>query len=727
MSLRAVNTTDYYLKDGKSKYGDNIFYKSLAGAIDIKANIDGDVVIHGWASTNDLDYGKDIVEPTAFASSLTEYMKNGIMMFMHDWYGKPIGKIIKADIKDNGLWVEGKILPTSDGKDISILIENGVLDAFSIGFSVKKETYDRENETRTIHDLKLWEISVVNAGMNPNALFTQAKSFNINLHINEPVDGTGKRKESKVDKNILDENTRSTLDNAEKMLSNHETAISAVSKQVEELKTNWESGQRLLKEYTDKADELKKGLITQQEFKTFCDKIGGDLLNLDKEIKTAQNAIKTIDKKIPFADFNSKYFTLTPLRLDDGNPAPEWRQKYYQIFEMPVKYEGEKGNILRMLRQLNDTVVITNTYMKSQAERNINPYTGVRGLKSYKLFKELLEYYDPDFAKAMYSTATGYGDEWVPTNMSAELYDLYEIEARVESLIPHFQMPTNPYDWPIKTSKSTLYRAAEASVNNPDELTKSRVGTDKVTFTAETFAIAIPVSPQLVEDSIIAIIPEITRDMSIQMANGYESMIINGDDTATHRDTQAGYTSVNPETYEDGLRYLAIDRGATFDTQSTSANVGDATTAFAAQDIRYTRKLTGVYGIKDTEGTYLTTISPFYYILNMAQFSQPGTYAAGNTWATGNIFRVDGRPLTVTANMVETIGAAGIYDSASTHKGILFFNETAFRIGEKRGITIETDKNIMTQQVRIVATMRKSFQTLAPSTLDPVAYGYNIE
>jgi hypothetical protein len=78
--------------------------------------------------------------------------------------------------------------------------------------------------------------------------------------------------------------------------------------------------------------------------------------------------------------------------------------------------------------------------------------------------------------------------------------------------------------------------------------------------------------------------------------------------------------------------------------------------------------------------------------------------------------------------MPETMGATGLCNSASTHKGILWFNKTrGFKIGEIRGITVEYEKNILTQQMCFVTTRREDFQNMQPSAIKPVAFGYNIE
>ena len=734
MKLRAITKTEDWLRDGASKYGDEeILYKVLPQSLKVAEPTDSDTVavIEGWASTKDVDLGDDIVDPIAFANTLSEYQTNGLMLFMHDWYGVPIGKFDEVSIKENGLWVKGRVLKTQMGSDVGLLIKNGVLNALSIGFAIREANVDEETGVRTITDLKLYEISVVNAGMNPHATFTQAKSLGINLNNENSSDGGGTK--PKRSPQIMDLDKLKTLDKVEEMVGKHGTALDTVSEEVKNLQANLDEQAKLIKLGAEKNQELLKGRITTDEFNTFVGKVTEDFNGVHEAIQKAQKAAELKaeqEKRVPWLEMLHKEAAMSPMRNDNGEAYGDLQQKAYTLFQRPVSYKnsGEAGDNLKRLRTVSDQLVMVDAYMRGLSKEGKMRYRGPSQLKTYHLFREVLEMVDPVFAKAMYSTATGYGDEWVPEAWSAELYDLYRLNTNVEALIGHFDMPTNPFNWPIKSSAATAYIAGEAAVNNPDEITKSRFGTSKVTFTTETFAVCIPVSPELLEDAIINVAGEIQGEMVTALATGYESMLINGDDTATHRDTQASYTNnVDMETYEDGLRFLAVDRSASFDTQSSTANVGDATTAFAAADVRYLRRLMGVYGVDPSKVVYVTSITPYFYMLNMAQNTSPGTYGGNATWASGKMDTFDGCKVVITSQLVETMGTTGLYNSASTHKGILAFRPDAFRIGERRGITVGYEMNQRTQQMSFVATMRKSFKTLAPSTLDPCAYGYNIE
>jgi HK97 family phage prohead protease len=154
--------------------------------VETKADGSETVKIVGWASTPHIDRHDDIVEPSAFASSLDTFMKNPRLLLRH-WDDKNIGNVTMAKIVDEGsddergLWIEAEVLLNTD--DCITLIKNKMLGTLSIGFRVKEVEYrllgdetGPTREIRVITDLDLLEISVVDIPANPNALFSPVKS-----------------------------------------------------------------------------------------------------------------------------------------------------------------------------------------------------------------------------------------------------------------------------------------------------------------------------------------------------------------------------------------------------------------------------------------------------------------------------------------------------------------------------------------------------------------------
>lgn len=127
----------------------------------------------GFASTSDLDRGGDIIVKGAFARTLGERGADVKILWQHDM-SKPIGKPTKLEERDGGLYIEGKISDTMLGREAMTLLKDGVINAMSIGYSVKEADYN-DHGVRVIEDLDLFEVSLVTFPMNEKARITGVK------------------------------------------------------------------------------------------------------------------------------------------------------------------------------------------------------------------------------------------------------------------------------------------------------------------------------------------------------------------------------------------------------------------------------------------------------------------------------------------------------------------------------------------------------------------------
>lgn len=137
----------------------------------------GERRISGWASRPVPDRGGDIVDVTAFASSLESFNNNPVMLYMHSSKDL-IGKWDKLNLTPQGLWVSGTMVSGVKSADEAwVLAKHGVLKGLSIGF-LEKEGQMLEDGYH-IKDLELLEISPVSIPMNQEALFTVDKTGKI--------------------------------------------------------------------------------------------------------------------------------------------------------------------------------------------------------------------------------------------------------------------------------------------------------------------------------------------------------------------------------------------------------------------------------------------------------------------------------------------------------------------------------------------------------------------
>ena len=98
------------------------------------------------------------------------------------------------------------------------------------------------------------------------------------------------------------------------------------------------------------------------------------------------------------------------------------------------------------------------------------------------------------------------------------------------------------------------------------------------------------------------------------------------------------------------------------------------------------------------------------------------------TTVSGEISSYLGIPIVVSEASREDLTGGGIYDGVTTTKSnVILWNYERFRLGSKRGFTVETDRDITKQMNIVVASMRKAFQPIeTPSaTITSVSMGYN--
>lgn len=134
-------------------------------------------IFSGYASVfSNVDSGGDIVEPGAFTKTLTEGWERVKILALHNDCWLPIGRPIELREDTEGLYISAKISDTSMGKDIKVLLKDGVLNELSIGYDPVVYDYD-DAGIRHLREVKLWEVSVVTWAMNQMATISGYKSM----------------------------------------------------------------------------------------------------------------------------------------------------------------------------------------------------------------------------------------------------------------------------------------------------------------------------------------------------------------------------------------------------------------------------------------------------------------------------------------------------------------------------------------------------------------------
>lgn len=137
----------------------------------IKALDDGSVYFEGFANKSVPDRIGDLIGKKAW--KLDNYKKNPIILFNHD-HSKPVGKMLKVEATEDGLFVKGRIANSKD-PDISRvrdLVKEGILNSLSVGMRVEDE--ERKGDINHIKACELHEVSIVSVPMNQDSQFSLA-------------------------------------------------------------------------------------------------------------------------------------------------------------------------------------------------------------------------------------------------------------------------------------------------------------------------------------------------------------------------------------------------------------------------------------------------------------------------------------------------------------------------------------------------------------------------
>lgn len=137
-----------------------------------------DCVIEGYASLfGAADQGGDTVLLGAYAKSLDGLAAAGRsvkMLWQHD-PARPIGVWDEVREDAKGLYVRGRILPdVQDGREALALLEAGAIDGLSIGYRTIRA--EKAGAGRALHEIELWEVSVVTFPMLPEARVQQGEA-----------------------------------------------------------------------------------------------------------------------------------------------------------------------------------------------------------------------------------------------------------------------------------------------------------------------------------------------------------------------------------------------------------------------------------------------------------------------------------------------------------------------------------------------------------------------
>ena len=127
--------------------------------------------ISGYASLfGATDQGGDVVQRGAYGASLARLGAQGgavKMLWQHD-PAQPIGVWDEVREDERGLFVKGRLLlEVRAAREAHVLLKAGAIDGLSIGYRTIRA--EKAAGARLLHEIELWEVSLVTFPMLPEA------------------------------------------------------------------------------------------------------------------------------------------------------------------------------------------------------------------------------------------------------------------------------------------------------------------------------------------------------------------------------------------------------------------------------------------------------------------------------------------------------------------------------------------------------------------------------
>lgn len=279
--------------------------------------------------------------------------------------------------------------------------------------------------------------------------------------------------------------------------------------------------------------------------------------------------------------------------------------------------------------------------------------------------------------EVMQSTLASYGDEWVFSNVSTQLWMKVRDESRLLKLIPEQEIPKG-YESdtiPLEGTEFTFYNVSQVASDDSTmktpvaTVTSSKMGTGQRVVTVGKLGARGEISGELDEDSIIDSIPEARRKLEAQLPEELEFVLFNADDTAATDNINGNGTPTSGADYTvfKGLIRLGL-----------KTNTDNAYDMGAAID---TTKIAALYALLGTDGLYVYNDPTKAFV-----------FCDGNSWLT-KIQTLSDKLTVANAGQGATINDGGKPDIGIPILGVRWYPSGGVKRAQATGIRHGTESN----------------------------------
>tara|TARA_B100001094_G_scaffold327748_1_gene386632 strand:- start:271 stop:2286 length:2016 start_codon:yes stop_codon:yes gene_type:complete len=655
----------------------------------VNPNEDGSVDIKGYASTNDTDRAGDVINKEAWEKGgLENFGSNPIILFNHD-YNRPIGRATSLETDEKGLKITANL--SKSAGDVTNLVKEGILRAFSVGFRVKDADYMESGDGYLIKDAELFEVSVVSVPANQAATFSVAKSFDSQEEYSEwkkqfvkktevitPQDNTDIT--SVFKEKIMSENKDFNLEEFAKNVAKETAATIAMQQADAKAKAMAEEQAVAEKAVEEKAISDAK----LEEKKAEVSAI------IEAGTSGAEALVSDLEKRI-----DSQYSNVEQVVESLKAELQEKSEEIQQIRESKRIFgERQKGGSLESFASDLEDVWL----LGKATGKGLNTKHAVATMEKVNAMSGV------DVSSADF-------EQTVSTNIERDIQN----ELVLAPLFREIAMTSATQILPILPdagyAEFTGNQAASGSAPHGnldprgdayDPANGAGIVMTERTLSTKKLISQSYLGNETEEDAILPILPLIRESMIRSHARGIENAILAGDDAD-------GVYGTSGATFE-GLLHLA--RNDSDLTQTSTAFASDALTAL---QLLAARKNMGKYGLKAEDVVYVVSQRGYFELLEDAEFQDVNLVGDQATKLSGEIGTVFGSKVIVCDEFATP--------ATSKFHAVAVYARN-YVMPRLRGMTVESDYEVAAQRRVLVASQRLGFIDLIDGATSKWALQY---
>ena len=630
---------------------------------------DSGINITGYASTKDFDRAGDTIVPEAWTKGgLKNFEKNPIILFNHN-YDKPIGRATGLKVTENGLEMKAKISKSAP-ENVAMLVKEGILGAFSVGFRIKDADYLEETDGLKIKDAELFEVSVVSVPCNQAATFSLAKSFDSKAEYEDfkntfknSVDLAGQSLAQDEDSFEASDTPDGTEKSVQKEMTMSEVNTPEIDLDAFAKKVAEETAAKIaIRQAEEKAAaEAEAKAAEEAEVAKAAQ---------EEEVKSAiTTGIESGTEKL-LADFQKD--------LNDRNASMEETLAQYK------KELEEKSDEIAKMRE-------SKRVFADRAEKSDISKWGQDFLNAHMLGVMTRKGWDTQYARDIQEKA-GINYTANAADIDQEVSNLIEKEIQNELKVAALfrEIPVNGAATvlPISVDVEPATFATNATSGNLENrgASDSTYKPKQVILNADRLISSTFMDNEVDEQVLINLMPMLIEGVARAHGRAVENAILNGNGSNI-----------------SGLDGHAAAATAKHDADGSSIASGNFATMTAAQ-LLAARKQMGKYGLTPSDVVYIVSQAMYYDLLSDSAFQTLDE--VGNDLAvrvTGSLGAVFGSPVVVSEEFPAEANGAPVAFACYTRNYVM---------PRLRGVTVEQDYEVMNQRRVIVATQSLGFEEL---------------